>query len=138
MTMAQRAKFLLGSAFLLFASTAFAADAPHKIDFTVILLDADNEPMQECAAPERAADGVCKEKRTITLGAVAMRALTAPEQGISGEDSLKRGQLALGVYRSPGAELTAEEIALIKKQVAKFYSPLVVARAFPLLDPAVK
>jgi hypothetical protein len=120
--------------------SAIAADAPRKIDFTTVLMDQDNEPMQECLDPQsaQASDQACKSKRPVTLGALAMRALAAPEQGLAAEESLKRGQLALMVYRSPGAELTAEEVSTIKKQMAKFYSPLVVARAFPILDPAAR
>ena len=40
------------------------------------------------------------------------------------------------VYKSAAAELTVDEIKLIKDQVAKTWGPLIVARAFPLLDPA--
>lgn len=118
--------------FLLYVTSAIAADI-HKIDFTQVLIDQDGATMAECVDPPD-----CKAKRDITLGSVAMRSLAAPEQSITPEESLKRGQLALSVYKSPGAELTAEEIALIKKQVAKTYGPLVVARVFPMLDPAVK
>jgi hypothetical protein len=131
-------QFNLGTIILLLAlGPAAAADAPRRIDFTSPIIDQDNEPMTECADnPLPKDDRDCKARRVITLGMVALRALTVPEQGLSGEEGLKRGQLALMVYRSPGAELTAEEVSLIKKQIAKFYSSLVIARAFPMLDPA--
>jgi hypothetical protein len=121
------------------AAAASAADAARKIDFTAPILDQDDMPMRECTEPATlaATDPGCKAARTVTLGALAMRALVAPEPGIAPEESLKRGQLALDVYRSAGAELTAEDIALIKRLINKVYPlPLVVVRTFPLLDPA--
>lgn len=65
-----------------------------------------------------------------------MRALSAPEQGLAPEESLKRGQLAFNVYTSKAAQLTVDELAMIKRLIAKAYGPIIVARAFPLLDPA--
>lgn len=129
---------ILFGVFLLFTQAAFAADS-RKIDFTAILTDADNQPIYECANPGPsipANDPACKDKRPFTLGLAAERALIQPEQNLSPEDSLMRGQLALNVLNSSGAELKAEEIALIKKRIAALYGPLIVARAFPLLDPA--
>lgn len=127
------------SAALLFALPAFAADEPRKIDFTVNMVDQDGEVLMECAEnPPPAKAEECKAKRPVTLGMVAMRAVAAQEQGLAPEESLKRGQLALSIYKSPAAQLTAEEVALIKKQVAKFYAPLLVVRAFAILDPGAK
>lgn len=114
------------------ATSAFAEEA-RKIDFTTVLLDQDGKPMLECAD---VGDRECKEKKPLTLGAASMRALAAPEQGLDPSASLKRGQLALSVYKSTGSVLTAEDITLIKTQISKIYTPLVSARAFPLLDPA--
>jgi hypothetical protein len=61
-----------------------------------------------------------------------------PVMNLPQDEALKRGQLALSVYKSDGAPLTAEEIALIKKQIAKFFGPIMVVKAFALLDPAAK
>ncbi len=120
-------------ALLLLLPLAGSAANSRQIDFTVVLLDQEGEPMSECADPPD-----CKAKRAFTLGMAASRALLAPEQNLAPEESLKRGQLALSLLKATAAELTAEEIALLKKQIAKAYGPLVVARSFPLLDPAVK
>jgi len=116
---------------------AFAADA-HKIDFTTVMTNADDQPIMECTDPLNIdpANAACKAKRAVTLGMIAERALVSGETGITPEDSLMRGQLGLSVLHSSGATLTAEEVALIKKRIAAIYGPLIVARAFPLLDPA--
>lgn len=125
--------------FCLFASPAFAQQAsePRKIDFTQVVTDQDNGPILECAdQPAPRDDRDCKTRRPVTLGMLAMRGLTIPERDLPPEENLKRGQLALSVYRSTGAVLTAEEITLIKKQLAKF-GPLIVVRTYTMLDPAV-
>lgn len=122
---------------ILWSIPSIAADG-RKIDFTVVLTDADDQPIIECADPQNVdpSNPACKTKRPFTLGTAAERALVSPEQGITPEESLMRGQLGLSVMHSAGATLTAEEVALIKKRIAANYPPLVVARTFPLLDPA--
>lgn len=115
------------------------ADDGRKIDFTQVILNQDEEPITECAdhIPPKD-DRDCKVHRDLTLGMIALRALTFPEQGMGQDESLKRGQLGLMLYRSPGAELKAEEITLLKDQIRKTYGPLIVGITFPILDPAVK
>lgn len=113
------------------------ADEPRKINFTAVITNQDDKAMRECAddpAPKK--DEECKVWQNVTLGMIVLRALSMPEQGLAPDVSLKRGQLALRVYKSEDAVLTAEEIASIKTQLAKMFSPLLIARAFPMLDPA--
>lgn len=117
--------------------TSALAEEPRKINFTTVMLNQDDKPMLECVDdPPPKKDEACKVQQPVTLGMVVMRALVMPEQGLAPDVSLKRGQLALHVYKSEDAILTAEEITTIKTQMAKIYSPLVIARAFPILDPA--
>lgn len=133
--MRSRTLFLLAFALsVLFLAPASAADESRKIDFTTVLMDANGEAMFECTPPD---DKSCTAKTSVTLGIVAMRALAAYEAGLSADESLKRGQLALSVYKASAAALTVEEIGTIKKVIAKSWSPVVVARTFVLLDPAV-
>lgn len=126
------AALILASALV---APAIAEDA-RKIDFTAVLVDQDNEALKECADPDLKLDQPCKTFRPITLGMVAFRALVTPEAGISQDESFKRGQLGFALYKSTGQQLTAEETALLKRQIARSFGPLVVARAFPILDPA--
>lgn len=126
-------RMFLSILLLAFCLPAFAEDGPRKIDFTTVLTDADGEAIVECANAE---DKDCKVKRPMTLGLFAMRALAVAEPNVPQDEALKRGQLALTVYKATAAQLTAEDIATIKKAIAKNYSPLVVVRAFALLDPA--
>lgn len=116
-------------------TAAFAADAPRKIDFTTVLEDQDSVPFQECADQY---DKDCKIKRPMTLGSAALRSLGMVEPNLDLVESQKRGQLAISIYKSTAAQLTSEEISLIKKQIAKGFNPLVVVRAFAILDPATE
>ena len=56
------------------------------------------------------------------------------EVNLSGEDKAARFELALKVFNKVKLELTAEEVALIKKLIAKAFSPLVVGQCFRLLE----
>lgn len=76
-----------------------------------------------------------------TLKGVVVEALLAQfedERQLSGEDKLKRYQLAMKVNESEGVcEMTAEEIALVKKLIGKAYGPLVSGQAWTILETKV-
>lgn len=125
-------------AFCLLASSAFADEA-RKIDFTATILDQDEQPMRECTddpLPKEIRE--CKTYKPVTLGMIAFRSLAGFERDIAQDEVVKRGHLGLTIYKATDAQLTAEQIALIKKQIAKNYNPLIAVRAFELLDPAEK
>jgi hypothetical protein len=114
---------------IMFGSSALAGE----VDFSAILTDADGAPIADCATAD------CAGKPSLTLGKLAMRVLTASfedEKNLTGEDKFKRGELAMRVYKGGTVSLAAEEVALLKRLVAKGYGPLIVLRAWPLLDPA--
>jgi hypothetical protein len=77
-------------------------------------------------------------KTPITLSTVIGNALLATfqdEVNLSGEDKVKRFRLAEAAVLRNGYDFTIEDVALIKKLVAKAYGPLVVGRVFQILDP---
>jgi hypothetical protein len=128
---------ILISLFSLAATTALAADA-RSINFATVITNEDGKPYVECTDPPTAesTDPACKAQHDLTLGIIAFRALSRPEQGVAAEDNLLRGNLALRVYKAGELSLSVEEIALIKKRIGVVFAPVVVARCFPLLDPA--
>jgi hypothetical protein len=127
------------AACIIFASVhAHGAEGSRLIDFTAVLSNPDGEAFQDCADETAQSAESCKKLRPLTLGIATFRALTLPEQGLNETESWKRGHLGYSLYREKGASVTAEDIALIKKQMAKRYSPAITAVAFPLLDPAQK
>jgi hypothetical protein len=81
-----------------------------------------------------------KQDRPFTLKAAAINALlNSNQETISGEESLKRYDLAVAINSAndEGLDLTAELVTLIKSQIAKTYSPLIVGQAWKMLEGKV-
>lgn len=77
----------------------------------------------------------------LTLRTVSQNALVAvfqDEQHLSGEDKLKRWELAMKVKRSPDpVDLTTDEVVLIKKLIGKAYGPVISGQAWQLLETGI-
>jgi len=115
-------------------------DMKHLIDFSQKILDLSGKPV-ETNHEERFPNGdfVPGSGEPLTLGMLSARALVNLEQGEkpTKEQSLARGALALRVFdAAEPTSLKSDDITLIKDRIAKFYGPLFVVRAFPMLDPA--
>jgi hypothetical protein len=126
---------------LVAAAVLFAIAHARAADFSAKILDLYGQPMVDDAKCPLDQAGNRKCDDPATLGIVAMRALLAPYQGeenLSGEDKFKRFALAMKIKGGGEVPLSAEDTALLKKLIGKLYTPLVVGRAFPLLDPAEK
>lgn len=138
---------------LLFPVAAFAQQkdtAKFTIDFTAKLIgyngDALFRPADDCAGKDKSGNpkiaGVTCGKDDLTLGMVAIDALEAPLESDRNEDftkKLDRDRLARRIYHNPAASLSAEEIALIKDRIAKYWASAAVAGAAgPLLDPSLR
>lgn len=126
---------LIAALLLCLTTPVVAADGSRKIDFTQPLLDQDSRPMTECVKLNAVDRSKCDDEKVVTLGYAVFHALNVPEQNVSYTEATKRGQLALNVYRAADVGLSSEEISLIKTQLPKRWSPLVVARAVEILDP---
>lgn len=99
-----------------------------EINFQTPIVDYDGQPVKDDTG------------KTTTLGRVAMISLGSRYQedtNASTDEIYKRGQLAAKVYEAKApVDLTVEEVALIKRFIAKSQSPLIVAKVFPMLDKA--
>jgi hypothetical protein len=98
------------------------------VDFTAQLVDLDGQALKEPT----------DEQTPVTLGRAASSALVQPyqdEASLPGAEKVQRWQLACRVRSAAALDLPAEDIALIKKCVAKMYSPLIVGQAWQMLDP---
>ena len=108
------------------------------VDFSTPILSLDGKEVDDVLAMQ-ANGGV---KKTLTLGGVVCHALNTsfPEdEKLSGQVKYARGKLAFEVHSAKEPiDLKAEDIKTIKELIPKLYGPLVVYRAFPLLDPAEK
>lgn len=77
------------------------------------------------------------EQRPMTLGTVSVNALMgqfADEQGLSGEEKFRRYQLAERITAAGVQEVSAEEVALIKRLIGKAYGPILVGPAYIALE----
>lgn len=98
-----------------------------KIDMTTQILDLDGEPIPQS-----------KDGPITTLRSVVEGALLAPMRGDENLAGAKKAELFLLVMRvhtEDECEMKAEEIVTIKDRVGKLYGPLVVGRAYAILDP---
>lgn len=111
------------------ASLTCAAGA---VDFSTKFTQIDGTPFLD-------ANGKPDEKPA-TLGTVAVNALLAnypDEQNLPADEKVKRFVLAEKIQVHPtDALINVDDIALIKKLIAKGYPTLVVGQAWRLLDPA--
>jgi len=75
-----------------------------------------------------------------TLGKMMIESLLVTfkdEENLSGEEKLKRWQLAIKIKNAEvTVEMTVEEIALVKKLVGKAYSTIIVGQVWELLEGA--
>lgn len=114
---------------IIVAAAAIAVAAPAlAVDFGATINGLDGKPMQK------------DDKTTLSLEEVATTALLSSypdEQNLDGVEKNKRFWLAKKIHdQRKDPVLTADEIALIKRLIAKAYNPLVVGQAWTILDPA--
>jgi hypothetical protein len=96
-----------------------------KIDFSSVIKDLDGEAVK---------DG----DKDATLGRVACTALLASyadEQNLPAEDKVKRFRLAEIAAKGGAQEMGIEGVALVKKLIGKAFAPLIVARAYDIIEP---
>ena len=96
-----------------------------KIDFSAAIKDLDGGAVK---------DG----EKDATLGRVACTALLASyadEQNLAAEDKVKRFRLAEIAARGGEQEMKVEDVALIKTLIGKAFAPLIVGRAYDIIEP---
>ena len=96
-----------------------------KIDFSAVIKDLDGDAVK---------DG----ETDATLGRVASTALLASyadEQNLPAEDKVKRFRLAEIAAKGGEREVKVEDVALIKTLIGKAFAPLIVGRAFDIIEP---
>lgn len=101
-----------------------------KVLFSQVLLGLDGKtPIKDQEGPSA---------KDFTLAMAASTALLTPfpeEHNLSGDEKAKRFRLALRISDGGAHELTIEEVAQIKLLIAKSFAPLIVGRAYEILDP---
>jgi hypothetical protein len=95
-----------------------------KVDFGSEITDLKGKPLPN-------GDG------NLTLGDIACTALInvlGDDQAMSGDDKVKLFRLAQLASEGGEQDVKVEDVALLKKRVAKMYGALVVGRVFDLLE----
>lgn len=76
--------------------------------------------------------------KVATLRSIAIEALLAvfqDESSLTGDEKLKRWELAMKVKRAvEPAEFTVEEVGLIKKLIGKAFAAMIVGQAWMMLE----
>ncbi len=96
-----------------------------NLKFDVEILNLEGKPL------------VGPDQKPLTLKKAAVDALLAlypDEQTLSGEEKMKRYRIAKKITIGTEKDWTVEEIALVKKLIAKNYSSLLVGPAWELLE----
>lgn len=116
-----------------------------EVDFSQKLIGYDGKPVKS-RDEETSTDAEGKEVRKVVekeidLKTVCINSLMFFDQreNLTGDDKFRRHRLANKIYESAkekkAVTIAAENIVLLKQQIAKVYSPLVVGPAFEILDP---
>lgn len=80
---------------------------------------------------------IFQDEKPLTLQRVSINALMTPmedEKNLSGEEKFARYKLASRINASSIVEVTAEEIAMLKKLIGNVYAPIIVGPAFEALE----
>ena len=71
-----------------------------------------------------------------TVKMALINAILSPVQKENGVDKVKKYELAKKIHNSTGlVDLSAEEIALLKKLIGEIYPPITVGQSYGILDP---
>jgi len=109
-----------------------------KINVTQQIMELDGTPIVTGGQACPTCGQVMGKSEPMTVRLAATRALTAgyqDEQNLKGDQKVDRFHLALKITDEDKPDLTVEEIATIKKLIGKRYLPVIVGRAWAILDP---
>jgi hypothetical protein len=124
-------RFEMRKLLLIIAGTMMLTVPAMAIDFTTPITNLDgSQPV--------GTDGKPVDMRLSTICINALLATYPDEQSLPGTEKLRRYGLARAIQENQKIDLSAEDVALVKKLVEKQYGPLVVGQAWGLLDPVKK
>lgn len=100
-----------------------------QIDFAAELNDLDGNPIK--------ADGE-KNATLSSIACTALLAVYADEQNLAPSEKVNRFQLALVATKGGMQDMKVEDVAMLKRLIGKAFGPLIVGRAYDILEPAPK
>lgn len=102
-----------------------------KVEFSQLIVDLENQPIHDNQGDPT------KSGPVLTLARASVNALLAiyrGEEGIDGTEKVRRFNLAQRIVDGGVVDLAAEDVVLIKTLLSKLYGPLVVGRAYAMLE----
>lgn len=96
-----------------------------KINFDAKILDLNSKEI------------VDQNNKSTTLGTVASQALMAAfpdETNLEASEKVKRFKLSLKVVKGGSQDISVDDVSELKKLIGKAYGPLVVGRAYDLIE----
>lgn len=99
-----------------------------KINFGANILDLERKPL-------------IMEEKPATLGLVSCMALLGvypDERELSADQKIKRFRLAEAASKGGEQDVRVDDVALLKKLIAKGFGALVVGRAFDIIEPPLE
>jgi len=110
------------------------ANSVLSIDAESELLHIDGSQLGRKVIGKNAEGEEITEPEPLLLKTVLVNALLAPEQGLSGEDSVARYELARRIFSGGNpVAVTPEEASLIRRVVPKMYAPLITGQVNQLI-----
>ena len=112
-----------------------------KIDFNTVLKDFDDKHIlhDKKVDPETGLELPNQKDRAVTLGDVSVNALQAQFKDevneIEPPEKMDRFLIAKNIREKRVLDMRVEDIAKVKKLVGKMYGPLIMGRAYEILDP---
>jgi len=109
-----------------------------KIDVTQKLLDLDGEEMQVIIQACPMCGRPAEEKGVRTLRNACTDALTSlfrDEPNLDGTKKFERAVLATKIHGEDEPNLSAEDVVLLKVIIGKRFGPMIILRAYRILDP---
>lgn len=97
-----------------------------KINFDAPIIDLAEKPMND------------EKGDPVTLATVTVQALLATLRGdeaMAGTAKAECGHLGMRLFPGGEQDLKAEQVTMIKERIGRAFTPLIVARAWALLDP---
>lgn len=100
-----------------------------KIDMTTVLLALDGKPIPI---------GPGEDSLNSTLRTIVENALLSPLRGDENVTGAKKAEmfiLAMRAHTEDQCDMKAEEITMVKERIGRAFPPLIVGRAYEILDP---
>ena len=108
-----------------------------KVNVTTVLHDIEGIPLRDAAIKDTEGR-ILRPERDFTLRKACTEALQAnglAGDTLDGEERYRRYQLAIKIMTDDSPDLSAEEIAKLKRVIGLAFGAVVVGRAYEILDP---